>query len=268
MSLVVFISGASKGMGKATGEYLTGKGFKVYGTARHPEAYPESVFPLLKMDLEDNKSIEEAVAYVVEREGGIDVLVNNAGRGMMGPLEETSGEDLEKLFRTNVFGPLKLIKTVLPVMRKQKKGLIINITSVAGMLGLPYRGIYSASKSAMIILTETLRYELAGSGIKAVDLSPGDIATDIASDRLYAEVSEDSPYYESYKEILQATDSEVDKGLPPVEVARTVYRIIRSHKPKPRYIVAPFTQKILPVVKGILPPAWFEKLIAKHYGIK
>ncbi len=268
MNQVVLITGASKGMGKETGIFLQSKGFTVYGTARRPENYPVHPFPLIAMDLENENSIREAVHEIVRREGKIDVLINNAGRGMMGPLEETPQEDLKTLFQTNVFGPVEIIKQVLPVMRRQKSGLIINITSVAGFTGLPFRGGYSASKSAFMILTETLRYELYNSGIQITEICPGDIATDIASGRIYTEVDENSPYFKTYQRILQEADREVKKGLPPMAIAEKVSEIIRENQPAPRYIVAPFMQKILHVAKAVLPGKIFEKLIRNHYKIQ
>jgi len=268
MKKVIFITGASRGMGKTTGEFLVKRGHTVYGTARNPGKYAGHPFPLIKMDLEDEKSISAAIKEVAGKEGKIDVLINNAGRGMMGPLEETPPEIMQQVFQTNVFGPVEVIRQVLPYMRRQKKGLIINISSVAGFLGLPFRGPYSASKAAVMIISETLRYELYGSGIEVTDVCPGDIATGIAEHRVYVPVSSGSPYYAEYHRIIKETDAEVDKGLPPEAVARKIVEIIEKKHPRPQYRVAPFTQKILPVIKALLPASWFEAIIRKHYKIK
>jgi len=268
MKKVVLITGASRGMGKETGEFLARKGYQVYGTTRNPEKYPHHPFLLVQMDLEQPDSIRAAVNEVIQKEGRLDVLINNAGRGMMGPLEETSSEQLQQLFQTNLFGLIETIKAVLPVMRKQGGGHIINVSSVAGFLGLPYRGPYSASKAAVMIISETLRYELYGSGIEVTNICPGDIATDIASGRIYADVPPSSPYYAEYQRILAETDKEVDKGLPPSAVAEKIADVLEKSRPAPQYIVAPFTQKILPLVKALLPRKWFEAIIRKHYKIQ
>ena len=267
MSKVILITGASRGMGKATGEHLAGKGYKVYGTARRPENYANHPFPLIKMDLEDEAGIENAIRHVVELEGRIDVLINNAGRGMMSPLEETPTDDLKKIFQTNVFGSVKAIQTALKYMRKQNNGLIIQITSVAGFLGLPFRGGYSASKSAIMIMIESLRYELSGTGIDIVDVCPGDIVTGISENRIYARLDEKSPYFEIFSVMRRKADEEVNQGLPAHRIAVIIDEIITAKHRKPRYIVAPFLQRIMPLVKVLLPAKVFERLIKNHYKI-
>ncbi|NPA42508.1 MAG: SDR family oxidoreductase [Chlorobi bacterium] len=267
MAKVVLITGASGGMGKATGELLLKKGYKVYGTSRRPEAHPGHPFPLIRMDLEDPESIASAVNEVLKREGRIDVLVNNAGRGMMGPLAHSTARQVRQLLDTNVTGLLETVRRVLPDMLRRGEGTIVNVSSVAGFLGLPYRGVYSASKAAVMALSEALRHELKGTGIRVADVCPGDIVTGIAANRIYAEVPEDSPFYPVYRRILAQADGEVGKGLPPEAVARTIARIIEHPSPKPRYVVAPFAQKILPLIKAILPARWFEKIIQKHYKL-
>jgi len=264
---VVLITGASKGLGKVTGSLLQSKGYKVYGTARHPERYPGHPFPLLALDLEDEVSVHRVVDELLDKEGRIDVLINNAGRGMMGPLEESPSQAVKTLFQTNLFGMMELTRRVLPHMRRRGEGYVIIVSSVAGFAGLPYRGAYSASKAAVMIIAETLRYELYGSGIRVVDVCPGDIITDIAAGRIYAPVKKNSPYYAAYERIRRATDSEVHRGLPPEKVARQIEKILRNPSPRPRYIVAPFTQKILPLIKALLPGKWFESIIRKHYKI-
>jgi short-subunit dehydrogenase len=254
-------------MGKATGILLAEKGYKVYGTARRPANYANHPFPLIKMDLEDEKSIENAVRHVVELEGLIDVLINNAGRGMMSPLEETPISDLKKIFQTNIFGSVKAIQTALKYMRKQNNGLIIQITSVAGFLGLPFRGGYSASKAAMMIIIESLRYELSGTGIDIIDVCPGDIVTGISENRIYAGLDENSPYFEIFSVMRQKADEEVNQGLPASHVGEKIEKIITAKHRKPRYIVAPFLQRIMPLVKILLPAKVFERLIKNHYKI-
>ena len=153
----VLITGASSGIGKNIGEYLSSKKFKVYGTCRNPLNYPDTKFELVKANINNKKEIDECVDYILSKEYSIEILINNAGIGFTGPIEDSKINDVEKLFNTNFFGPIEMIKSVLPSMRKNKNGLIINMTSIAGYIGLPFRGIYCASKSALEILTESLR---------------------------------------------------------------------------------------------------------------
>ena len=142
MSKVVLITGGSSGIGKSVGEFLQIKGFKVYGTSRNPDNYPDSKFPIVALDVTEPETISRCINEVLEKESKIDVLINNAGAGITGPIEEIPETEIKRNFETNFFGPISVIKAVLPSMRKQNSGLIINVTSIAGYMGLPYRGIY------------------------------------------------------------------------------------------------------------------------------
>ncbi|MDI9819664.1 SDR family NAD(P)-dependent oxidoreductase, partial [Legionella sp. PL877] len=154
MKQVVFITGASSGIGKSIGEFLQHKGYIVYGTSRNPKRVNESLFPLLALDVRRVETIREAIADILSKEGKIDILINNAGVGITGPLEEIPIDEIRNNFETNFFGPIEVIKAVLPTMRAQRSGLIINITSIAGYIGLPFRSVYSASKGALELITE------------------------------------------------------------------------------------------------------------------
>jgi NAD(P)-dependent dehydrogenase (short-subunit alcohol dehydrogenase family) len=161
MKKVVLITGGSSGIGKAIGEYLLARNYKVYGTSRNPDRFKTGFpFPLLQLDVTDIQSIKACVALLLEKEARLDVLINNAGVGITGPLEETPIEEIQKAFATNLYGPIQITNEALPSMRNQKSGHIINITSIAGYMGLPYRGIYSATKAALEITTEAYRMEL------------------------------------------------------------------------------------------------------------
>ncbi|RAV29094.1 SDR family oxidoreductase [Sinomicrobium soli] len=267
MSKVVLITGGSSGIGKCMGEYLTARGLKVYGTSRNPEKVTVSVFPLLKMDVRDPVSVSQAVENLLEAESRIDVLINNAGVGITGPLEEIPEEEVHQHFETNFFGPLRVIRAVLPAMRAQQEGLIVNVTSIAGYMGLPYRGIYSSSKGALELLTEALRMEIRDFGVQAVNVAPGDFATNIAAGRYHAPVREGSPYEEKYGKILRLMDEHVDEGGDPQQMARAVYRIITSGSPRIHYKVGAFMQKFSIVLKRILPDKVYEKLLINHYKL-
>ena len=152
MNKVVLITGGSSGIGKSIGEFLQKKGFVVYGTSRNPENVLNSVFPLVALDVRNVESIKSAVAKIIATSGRLDIVINNAGVGITGPLEEIPTEEIKNNFETNLFGPIEVMKAVLPQMREQKSGLIINITSIAGYMGLPYRSVYSASKGALELI--------------------------------------------------------------------------------------------------------------------
>ncbi len=267
MSKVVLITGGSSGIGKSVGEFLQQKGFKVYGTSRNPKNYPNSKFPIVALDVTVPETISSCIAEVLKQENRIDVLINNAGAGITGPVEEIPDEEIKRNFETNFFGPINVIKATLPAMRAQNSGLIINITSIAGYMGLPFRGIYSASKGALEIITEAFRMELKDFNIEMTNVAPGDFATNIAAGRYHAPVLEDSPYKEKYGHSLKMMDEHVDEGNDPKEMAEAIFRIIETKSPKIHYKVGAFMQKFSIVLKRILPDKMYEKLLMNHYKL-
>lgn len=267
MSKVILITGGSSGIGKAIGEFLVTKGFKVYGTSRNPENYPESKFPIVALDVTDINTIKKCIDMVLANEHKIDVLVNNAGAGITGPIEEIPDAEIKRNFETNFFGPINVIKAVLPSMRQQNSGLIVNITSIAGYMGLPYRGIYSASKGALEIITEAFRMELKGFNINMTNVAPGDFATNIAAGRYHAPVLDTSPYKETYGNTLKTMDEHVDAGNDPQQMAEAIYKIIQDKNPRIHYKVGAFMQKFSIVLKRVLPDTLYEKMLMKHYGL-
>jgi NAD(P)-dependent dehydrogenase (short-subunit alcohol dehydrogenase family) len=267
MSKVVFITGASSGIGKSIGEFLHEKGFTVFGTSRNPEKVTNSVFSLIALDVRDINSIQTAIADVISKAGRIDVVINNAGVGITGPIEEIPTEEIKNNFDTNLFGPIEVIKAVLPQMRSQQSGLIINITSIAGYMGLPYRGIYSASKGALELITESLRMEVKSFGIHITNVAPGDFATNIAAGRFHAPLVKGSAYEIPYGNTLKMMNEHVDSGSNPNEMAEAIYRIIQNPNPKGHYKIGAFMQKFSIVLKRILPDKVYEKMLMKHYKL-
>lgn len=268
MARVVFITGASSGIGKAAATFLTNKGFRVYGTSRNPDKVsPTDEFELLSLDVSQEDSIQKAIAYVLRKEGKIDVLINNAGVGITGAVEEIPSAEIQKVFATNLYGPIALMKAVLPHMRAQKKGLIINISSIAGYMGLPYRGVYSATKGALALVTEAMRMEVKDFGVHITQVAPGDFATDIASRRYHTPVYPESPYQKPYSRVLNLMDAHVHSGGDPRQVALLLYRIINTRRPKTHYTVGSFLQKFSVFLKQTLPGNWFEKMMIRHYKL-
>ena len=265
---VVLITGGSSGLGKATGQYLSSRGYIVYGTARNPDKYPGfDHFPLLEMDVREEASVQAAVEGLIRREGRIDVLINNAGVGITGPLEETPHQATLDAFETNFNGPLRVIRAVLPHMRERQQGFILNITSLAGYMGLPFRGIYSATKGALELATEAYRMEIREFGVKMSCLAPGDYATNIASGRFHSPVVDDSPYRQSYGNSLELMNQHVNQGRDPMQVAKKVYHILQKKHPRVHYTVGSPLQKFSLLLKKVLPDKIYERLLLNHYKL-
>lgn len=267
MNKVVLITGGSSGIGKSIGEFLHQKGFIVYGTSRNPEKIINSIFPLLTLDVRNNESIQSAIAKVIATSGRLDILINNAGVGITGPLEEIPTQEIKNNFETNFFGPIEVMKSVLPQMRSQNSGLIINITSIAGYMGLPYRSVYSASKGALELITEALRMEVKSFGIQITNVAPGDFATNIAAGRFHAPLLKGSAYEIPYGNSLKMMDEHVDSGSNPNEMAEAIYRIIQHPSPRIHYKVGAFMQKFSIVLKRVLPDKVYEKMLMNHYKL-
>ena len=263
---VVLITGGSSGIGKSIGIYLIEKGFTVYGTTRNLKKYSDfNHFILLELDVTLKETITTAVTSLIKKEGQLDILINNAGVGITGPIEETPVEEINKAFDTNFNGPIRMMQVVLPQMRKQKKGLVINISSIAGGMGLPYRGVYSATKGALSIATEALRMETKDFGIQITDLAPGDFATNIAAGRYHS--PNETSAYPAYSNVLKMINDDVDAAQNPIEVAKKVYAIITNSNPKVHYKVGTFMQKFSLTLKRILPDTLYEKLLLNHYKL-
>ncbi len=265
---VILITGASSGIGRACATALAARGHRVYGTNRRTTAAPAG-FDLLPMDVTDEDSVLGGVRTILAQEGRLDVVVNNSGRGFGGTVEETRLEETQKLFDVNFFGAVRLCRAVLPAMRKQRAGLIINISSIGGLMGLPFQAPYSASKYALEGFTESLRLELSGLGIHAVLVEPGDVATAFTANRLHAAAASDpaSPYAARYRRAIAKIESDERHGVAAERVAQTVVRVVASRKPQPRYLVGPFAQTLAARIKPYLPPAVFERLLLAYYGL-
>ena len=266
MQKVVLITGASSGIGKSIATYLHSKNYKVYGTSRNPDKVEVS-FSMVALDVTNADSIQKAIEEVVAKEGRLDVLINNAGKGITGPIEDTPTDEMRSNFETNFFGAIEVMKAVLPIMRNQKSGLIINTTSIAGYMGLPFRGIYSASKGALELVTEALSMEVKQFGIRVVNAAPGDFATNIAAGRYHTPVFEESAYKEKYAENLALMDEHVDSGKDPIIMAKAIEKIIEAKNPKIHYKIGGFMEKFSIILKRVLPDKVYEKLLMNHYKL-
>ncbi|MFN4145863.1 MAG: SDR family oxidoreductase [Runella sp.] len=267
MSKIVLITGASSGIGRATAEYLTQVGYRVYGTSRR--SFEESVcFQTLIMDVTDGESVQKAINELLLKEQRIDILINNAGLGNIGALEEIPEEMMRQVFDTNVWGLLRVCRAVLPIMRQQQSGLIINVSSIAGMIGLPFRGIYCASKASVEILTETMRLEVRPFGVRVCSVLPGDVRTNINANRLVALGAASSPYRATVEAMNTQVNAEVSHADDPIYIARAIRRAIERRPVQIHYVAGPFSQKMAVWLKRILPNRWFEKLLRRSYGLR
>lgn len=267
MSKIILVTGASSGIGKGIAAFLSEKGYIVYGTSRVPKDEKDYTFELIALDVLKIESIKAAVQFIIEKEGRLDILINNAGMGITGPIEETPTDEMRAVFNTNLFGAIDVMKAVLPQMREQKSGTIINITSIAGYMGLPFRGVYSATKGALELITEATSMEVQPFGINVVNVAPGDFATNIAAGRYHAPVVVESAYREKYQLNLELMDAHVHTGRNPMEMAEKVYEIINTKHPKIHYKVGGFLENVSIVLKRILSDRMYEKLLMHHYKL-
>jgi short-subunit dehydrogenase len=268
MKKVILITGISSGFGKETAALLARNGHTVFGTVRKPAEIDPFVH-VLQMDLLKPDSITKAVQTVIHNEGRIDVLINNAGMHTGGPIETLPLEYVKMQMDTNFLGLVHLTREVLPVMRKQGSGTIINFGSIGGLMGLPFQGFYSASKFAIEGFSDALRMEVKQFGIKVVVVNPGDFHTsNTANRRQFLAESADDPYKTQFSKTLSIIENDEAKGWAPEILAKKIVKIIESKNPKHRYVIASMEQKLAVVLKKILPGKIFSKILESHYGIK
>ena len=266
MKKVVLVTGASSGIGLSIANYLhLQKKYIVYGTSRKIYKSSNFSFNLIELDVTEKSSIERCIAEILKKESKIDILINNAGVGITGPLEEIPTSEINKHFQINVFGPILLIKEVLPSMKSSKNGVITNITSVAGQIATPFRSIYSGGKAALDIISETLAMEVRSLGIDVVSIAPGDFKTNISKRRFHSPVIDKSDY-KSYAESLKKMNLGVNNGSDPEKIAKLVSTILLKRRPRIRYKVGSFIEKNGVILKRILPQRIYEKLILKLFS--
>jgi len=268
MKKVILITGISSGFGKETAELLVQNGHIVYGTVRKKTEIKSNIHFLL-MDLLNPDSVSNAVQKVIDNEGRIDVLINNAGMHTGGSIETLPLEYVKMQMDTNFMGLVQLTRKVLPFMRKQGGGTIINFGSIGGLMGLPFQGYYSASKFAIEGFSEALRMEVKQFKINVVVINPGDFHTNNSLNRRdFIVKSEIDPYQSQFEKTLSIIENDEAKGWIPEILAKKMVKIVECRNPKQRYIIASMEQKLAVVLKHILPGKIFGKILESHYGIK
>jgi NAD(P)-dependent dehydrogenase (short-subunit alcohol dehydrogenase family) len=266
---VAIVTGSSSGIGFETSLLLARNGFFTYATMRNPdksskidELKQKEKLPLdvLKLDVTDNKSVNEAIEKVANEQGRIDVLVNNAGYALIGPLEEVSIQEFKEQFETNVFGVIRVSQSVLPIMRKQRHGTIVNISSIAGRIGFPLTPAYVSSKFALEGLSESMAYELEQFGIKIILIESGVIKTNfdknlkIGKNVSAASTTNDrnSPYADITEKRIAGFKPRFENGLPAIEVAKVILNAITSRNisSELRYLVGNDALKLMEIRKN------------------
>ena len=267
MNKVIIITGASSGFGKATAERLAKRGHTVYGICRREISHPTIHY--MQADIRDKEHIRQIINTIYEKEKHIDVLINNAGMGIGGSLELATTEEIQVQMGTNFMGCVNMCQEVLPYMRRQRSGKIINLSSIGGIMGLPYQGYYSASKFAIEGFSEALSAEVKGFGISVSMVEPGDFATNFTSSRKNSQATLDDPDYGPiFKRSLGLIEKEENGGLKPDVLAQRIEKIVDARHPRLRYVVANFEQWLSVALKRFIPGNWFVDILISYYKSK
>ena len=233
MQKVVVITGASSGIGLATAKKFLKEGFQVYGVSRH--SHTELGFKNFEADVNDIEKLSDILNQIYEKEGHIDVLINNAGFGIAGPIEETKAESVKKIVDTNLTAVINLCAKVIPYLKKSQ-GRIINISSVGGIIPLPFQACYSATKSAVEVFSRALATELKPFKVKVTAVLPGDTQTGFTKARII-DGQQDSAYKNSAKNFIGKMEKDEQNGKSPDYVAKIIYKVATMKKPPLRKAV-------------------------------
>lgn len=260
---VVLITGAFSGIGAAIMTRLTKDGYKVFGTSRTPSAATPDGAALLSLDVCSDDSVRACVAEVLRRAGRIDVLINNAGYLLAGAIEDATVQQAQAQFDTNFFGIVRTVKAVLPIMRERRRGLIVNMSSLAGLVSVPFQGFYNASKFAVEGYSESLRFELKPFGISVAMVEPAVIKTPLYSKPLPQAMPEYSPWRERALKTMKNFEL---KAPGPDAVASVVARVVREGSPPLRNKV---TREaiVLPLLRRLLPDGAFESVVRTAFNL-
>jgi NAD(P)-dependent dehydrogenase (short-subunit alcohol dehydrogenase family) len=262
---VALVTGVSSGIGRQTAQRLAQGGFRVFGTIRDDSTTEDTNgVEMIVLDLTDDGSVTSAVKSVLHKAGQLHVLVNSAGYALTGGLEETSIHEAQQLFDTNFFGTLRMTLAVLPVMRLQGYGRIVNISSVLGFLPMPYMGIYVASKHALEGLTETLDHEVRQFGVRALLIEPSFTKTNLAKKGKTVQAVLDV-YAEQKRRVTGIVESRIAQGDDPSAVAEAVYQAATADSPQLRYPVG--EGKKLNRLRRFIPARMFDQTFRKQFQL-
>ncbi|MCF6340679.1 MAG: SDR family oxidoreductase [Sulfurimonas sp.] len=272
MSKVVLITGASSGMGRATVEFLAKKGFIVYAGTRDIKKFKNTkntkIIPI-SLNITKQDSINHVADTIHKEQGKIDILINNAGFGVVSTVEDLNEEQMQQQFNVNVFGVLRVCKSIIPIMRKQNSGVIINISSFLGKIGLPLLTLYNSSKYAVEGITDSLRYELKDFNIRVHSIMPGFFDTKFARDNLVTNLQtfdKESPYAKMVMNLAPVIVEQINNGNDAIEVAEVILNIIEDEKFLARVTVGDKAKKFIPMKKE-LSDEDFERRVIEYYGL-
>ncbi|MFO7636811.1 MAG: SDR family oxidoreductase [Clostridia bacterium] len=267
MNKVVLVTGASSGIGREIAIRFAREGCTVYGTSRKAMDPPEGC-NMLRMNVTSQESIAHALGIILDKEGRIDVLVNNAGMGIAGSVEEMTDQECRKQFDVNYFGCLSMIRQVLPVMIGQKDGHIVNISSVAGFISIPFQSAYSSSKFALEALSKALRAEVRPYGVKVTVIQPGDTRTGFTDSREICEKAGASSHYRHvFARSLAAMEHDEKNGTDPRYTASVVLRAVKRKRP-PHTVRVGLKYKLYGFAVRIVPERILEAVAASIYAPK
>jgi NAD(P)-dependent dehydrogenase (short-subunit alcohol dehydrogenase family) len=266
----IFLTGASAGLGLATARILTARGHEVWGTSRDPAKLPHTPhFHPVRLDLNEPDSIRDGFEQALQEAGHFDVLLNNAGAGLFGPLEGFTDQEFQAQLTTLLIGPFQLIRLALPAMRAREAGLLINVSSLAGEFPVPFMAPYSLAKAALSALSEALALELSQTGIRVVDVRPGDFATQFhtSMQRVGAELAD--AYAPDLDHAWRTIDHNMDVAPDPQPVADALLAIVEGRRREPVIALgAAFQARIAPVLARLSPRAWVQWGQRRYYGLR
>ena len=266
MSKVIVVTGASAGIGKACADRLHRSGWTVYGASRRGTS--SGGWIPLKMDVDDGAAVAEGVDQVIREQGRLDAVIACAGWGLAGPVEHTPIDAAKEQLETNFWGAARLVHASLPTMRVQRSGRIVLVSSLGGLIGLPFQAFYSASKFAMEGYGEALAYEVAPFGVQVTLVEPGNIRTDFtASRREVAGLEGDDPYAAANAKAVGVMERDEANGASPEVVADVVERVLGARRPPRRVSAGKFDERIGVLGKRLLPHRLFEKAARGSLGV-
>jgi len=272
---VVLITGASSGFGEACARHLAARGYRVFGTSRKASfdaadlrSPQDASYNMIPMDVRDDDSVQRGIDFVLREAGRVDIAVCNAGYGLAGAVEDTTVEEAREQLDTNFFGVWRVVRRVLPHMRRQGGGHLVIVSSLAGLMGIPFQAAYSASKFALEGLAEALRMEVKPWGIHIVLIEPGDFRTGFTQSRVQTAAASASAYAATFHRALAVMEKDERNGPPPDQLARLLERIIKHPSPRLRYTVGTPAQRSGALLKRLLPGRLFEWLMMSTYKLR
>ncbi len=272
---VAVVTGSSTGIGLETSLKLAKEGFRTYATMRNLEKSSEITskatkedlaLTVLQMDVDDDKSVNDTIQKIINDDGRIDAVVNNAGYALVGAFEETAMRDGRAQLETNFFGTVRVIQAVLPIMRKQHSGTIVNVTSMGGRIAIPFDSFYHASKFAIEGLSESLSYEIEPFGVKVVLIEPGAVKSDFWKNLKSSSNIEDSPYRPVMQKLTKSFEKMTQNAIPPEQVAEVILKAVKSDNPDFRNIVGEDAKSILEV-RSNSSDKEFQAFMKNQFGI-